>query len=298
MTAREAVRNRTACVLALVLPLLFNGLTLLMTSERIVVFQLASISLEPDVEVPARSEVLVFMALIAIGFMSAFFGVNLIQKHGRTNRRLVFCGYRPSELVLSKLIVLSGSVLIVSLYCFALMTPFFVPRHPASVFAGLALVGYVYGCYGLLMGTVWRRELESIFSVILLTNIDVGWLQYPVFYTEAENKTLIHCRYSAYRPVQAAMTGAFTDHGFGAAALGALAYGHDPSVHCYLRVLASGPHGGTSCAAHQAIDGGDAMNTRRPAAAAMLIASMSWCAQVVAQKPFSVAPRETRSRRG
>ena len=224
MTAREAARNRTACVLALVLPLLFNGLTLLMTSERIVVFQLASISLEPDIEVPARSEGLVFMALIAIGFMSAFFGVNLIQRHGRTNRRLVLCGYRPFELVLSKLIVLSGSVAIVSLYCLALMTPFFIPRHPTSVFAGLALVGYVYGCYGLLMGTIWRRELESIFSVILLTNIDVGWLQHPVFYAEAENKTFIHWL-PAYWPVQAAMTGAFSDHGFGAAALGAIAYG-------------------------------------------------------------------------
>ena len=224
MTARETVRNRTACVLALVLPLLFNGLTLLMTSERIVVFQLASISLEPDIEVPARSEVLVFMALIAIGFMSAFFGVNLIQKHGRTNRRLVICGYRPSQLVVSKLIVLSGSVVIVSLYCLALMTPFFIPRRPASVLAGLALVGYVYGCYGLLIGTVWRRELEAMFSVILLTNIDVGWLQNPVFYTEAENKTFIHWL-PAYWPVQAAMTGAFTDQGFGAAALGAIAYG-------------------------------------------------------------------------
>ena len=89
MTAREVARNRTACALALILPLLFYALTLLMTSERIVVFQLASISLEPDVEVSGRSEVLVFMALIAIGFMAAFFGVNLIQKHSRTNQRLV-----------------------------------------------------------------------------------------------------------------------------------------------------------------------------------------------------------------
>jgi hypothetical protein len=224
MTAREVARNRTACVLALVLPLLFNGLALLMTSDRIVVFQLASVSLEPDTEVPARSEVLVFMALIAIGFMSAFFGVNLIQKHGRTNRRLVICGYRPSELVISKLLVLGASVVIVSMYSLALMVPFFIPRHPATVFAGLVLVGYVYGCYGLMIGAIWRRELESMFSVILLTNIDVGWLQNPVFYTEAENKAFIHWL-PAYWPVQAAMTGAFTEHGVAASALGAVAYG-------------------------------------------------------------------------
>ena len=67
MTAREVARNRTACVLALVLPLLFYALAVLMTSERIVVFQLASLSLEPDIEVSGRSNALVFMALIAIG---------------------------------------------------------------------------------------------------------------------------------------------------------------------------------------------------------------------------------------
>jgi len=224
MTAREAARNRTACVLALILPLLFYGLALLMTSERIVVFQLASRSLEPDIEVAGRSEALVFMALIAIGFMSAFFGVNLMQKHSDTNRRLVICGYRPSELVLSKLLVLAGSVVIVSLYCLALMTPFFVPRHPATVLAGLILIGYVYGCYGLMIGALWRRELESMFSVILLTNIDVGWLQHPAFYSEAENKAFIHWL-PAYWPVQAAMSGAFADYGLGPSAMGALAYG-------------------------------------------------------------------------
>ena len=115
MTAKETARNRTACVLGFVLPLLFYGLTVLTTSERIVVFELGSVSLEPDIEVPARTEGLVFMSLIAIGFMSAFFGVNLIQQHGGTNRRLVFCGYRPYELVLAKLVVLAVSVGILAL---------------------------------------------------------------------------------------------------------------------------------------------------------------------------------------
>ena len=86
------------------------------------------------------------------------------------------------------------------------------------------LVGYVYGCYGLLIGAVWRRELESIFTVILLTNIDVGWLQNPLFYTEAENKSFVRWL-PAYWPSQAAMVGAFTDHGVGMAIVGALAYG-------------------------------------------------------------------------
>lgn len=272
MTAREVLRNRTACVLALVLPLLFYGITLVMMVERIVVFQLASVSAEPDLEVPARSEVLVFMALIAIGFMSAFFGVNLIQKHGRTNHRLVVCGYRPSELVVSKLLVLAGSVVILSIYCIALMSPFFIPRHPTTVFSGLVLVGYVYGCYGLMIGSLWRRELESMFSVILLTNIDVGWLQNPVVYTEAENKTFIHWL-PAFWPVQAAMTGAFTDHGIGSAVLGAFTYG---TVLLFIAIFVfwRRVRMATSPARRKYV-----------VAAGMFVCILSWCGVAVAQKP-------------
>ena len=224
MTARESARNRTACALALLLPLLFNGLAWLTTSERIVVIQLASVSLEPDIEVPARWQAMVFMALIAIGFMSAFFAVTLVQAHGRTNRRLVVCGYRPAELILSKLLVLGVSVVGMSLYCLAIITRFFTPEHPVKVLAGLMLIGYVYGCYGLLIGALWRRELESTFSVILLTTIDVGWLQQPVFYAEAEHQAFIR-GLPAYWPVQVATVGAFTDHRVMTSTLGALAYG-------------------------------------------------------------------------
>ena len=148
--------------------------------------------------------------------------------------------------------------MIVSLYCLALMTTLFVPRHPATVLAGLVLVGYVYGCYGLMIGALWRRELESMFSVILLTNIDVGWLQNPVFYAEAESKTIIHWL-PAYWPMQAAMSGAFTDHAPGFVGARRAGLRHAPPLHCDSGVLAAGSHGRSS---HPAVDGGRADEKR------------------------------------
>src|SRR5262245_12636368 len=224
MTAREVIRNRTAAALSLILPLLFYFLVVLTTSDRIVVFQLASLSQEPDLEAPARFEALIFMALIAVGFISAFLGVNLIQKQAAVNRRLVFCGYRPSELAISKMLVLVGTMLVLSIYSLSALSLLFVPQRPLTVLAGLVVVGYVYGCYVLLIGALWRRELESIFSVILLTNVDVGWLQNPIFYTEAEHKAIVHWL-PAYFPVQVAMTGAFTDSAVVSCLLASVAYG-------------------------------------------------------------------------
>ena len=125
---------------------------------------------------------------------------------------------------IAKVIVLAATMIVLSAYCLGGLRIFFVPKHLGSVLAGLVLVGYVYGCYGLLIGALWERELESIFSVILLTNVDVGWLQNPLFYTEAENKAIVHYL-PAYFPVQVAMTGAFTDNDIGQSVLASLAYG-------------------------------------------------------------------------
>ncbi len=224
MTARQMMRNRAAGVMALVLPLVFFSLTVLTTSTRIVVFELASVSLEPDIELPARTGALTFMALVSIGFLSAFLGVNLVQKYAAGNQRLVYCGFRAAELALAQIVVLGTAMVLLSVYCVCVMLPFFVPKHLATVLAGLILIGFVYGCYGMLIGALWKRELESVISVILLTNVDVAWLQNPIFYADTEHKFILHWL-PAYFPGQVAMSGAFTDHAPWGSVLGSLAYG-------------------------------------------------------------------------
>ncbi len=60
-------------------------------------------------------------------------------------------------------------------------------------------------------------------SVVLLTNIDVGWLQNPIFYTEATYREVI--RYlPGYFPSQVATVAAFTPASLSAPILGALGY--------------------------------------------------------------------------
>ena len=88
---------------------------------------------------------------------------------------------------------------------------FYVPRHPIATTAGFALLGLVYGCYGLFAGSLFRRELEGVFSIVLLTNIDIAWLQNPVIYAEAQHRSVIRAL-PGYFPSQVSMTAAFSDH--------------------------------------------------------------------------------------
>jgi hypothetical protein len=112
----------------------------------------------------------------------------------------------------------------VSLYVGAMILLFFRPERFELLLAGFALEGYVYGCYGLLVGTIVRRELEGILLVVLLANIGVGWLQNPLFYAEAQNQVIIRAL-PAFFPSQVSMIAAFTDHAVTRPLLGGFAYG-------------------------------------------------------------------------
>jgi hypothetical protein len=61
-----------------------------------------------------------------------------------------------------------------------------------------------------LVGSIVNGELEGTFMVILLANIDAGWLQNPLFFAEARNKLIIQLL-PAYHPSQIAIAAAFTD---------------------------------------------------------------------------------------
>jgi ABC-2 type transport system permease protein len=101
---------------------------------------------------------------------------------------------------------------------------FFQPERFVLVVLGFMLAGYVYGCYGLLVGSILKRELEGVLLIVLVANIDAGWLQNPIYYADAQNKMIIR-RLPAYFPSQVSMTAAFTDHSILNPLIGSVVYG-------------------------------------------------------------------------
>ena len=61
-----------------------------------------------------------------------------------------------------------------------------------------------------MIASMVKGELEGTLLVILLANIDAGWLQNPLFFAEARNKLVIQAL-PAYSPSQVSICSAFTN---------------------------------------------------------------------------------------
>lgn len=224
MTMREMRRSRIALILFFVIPTVFYAVIFLITTHRPIAFALASVARETVVTVSQRNEALVFIGLAAGGVLTSFLALHLTQKHAEVNRRLILCGYRTTELLASKFLALLTMIALIGCYVGAITPLFFRPQRFVLVLLGFMMAGYVYGAYGLLVGAIFRRELEGILFIVLLANLDIGWLQNPIYYAEAQNKAIIR-HLPAYFPSQLSMVSAFSDYSVLQPLLGSLAYG-------------------------------------------------------------------------
>jgi len=224
MTLREISRRRIILILLLVIPSVFYVAIYLTTNLAPIPFRLAAVQGEPGFLVPARHMGLVFMGLASTGLLAAFISMSLIQKNIGVTRRLIISGYSSSEISLSKLLVMITLIVLVGFYIGSVLCIFFQPEHFLLVVFGFILAGFVYGSYGLLVGSLLSGELEGILVITLLANIDIGWLQNPIFYSGALNKTLIR-GLPAFFPSQVSNIAAFSDYSITRALAGSILYG-------------------------------------------------------------------------
>ncbi len=213
ITLLQLIRRRITLVLLLVIPSLFFWVVDFTTSTRITPFKLATVSEKTYIEVPARDESLIFIGVAAVGFLASFLGLNLVQKNAEVHRRMVLTGYRSWEIFIALFTVLLFTVGLLAIYVGTALHLFFTPHNLAGTLLGIFSAGMVYGSYGILSGVLIRGELEGMLLIVLLANIDAGWLQNPLFYDGAQHQEFI--RYlPAWFPSQATLTAAFTSHSF------------------------------------------------------------------------------------
>lgn len=224
MILRMLIRQKIVLILLLIIPAFFLTIVEFTTSERMLPFQLASLDDEVFINISEKGVSFIFFAVASTGFLVSFLALNLIQKNNTVNRRLIICGYHPLELLLSILLALILVIALIAIYVGTLTTVFFSVEHIDRFIFGLGLIGFVYGSYGMLVGSLIKMELEGILMIVLLVNIDVGWLQNPLFYAEAQNQTIIKFL-PAYFPSQTAIISAVTDYSATTATLNGLLYG-------------------------------------------------------------------------
>jgi len=224
MILRMLFRQKIVIVLLLLIPAFFLTMVEFTTSDRIIPFQLASEGDNVFVHISEKAISFIFFAVASSGFLVSFLALNLVQKNNEVNRRLIVCGYHPIELLISILLALFLVIVMIAAYTGILTNAYYTIDHLGKFILGLALIGFVYGSYGLVIGSLIKAELEGILLIVLLVNIDVGWLQNPLFYAEAQNQVVIKFL-PAYFPSQTAIISAVTDFSATVATVNSVVYG-------------------------------------------------------------------------
>ena len=224
MILRMLVRQKIVIVLLLIIPAFFLSIVEFTTSDRMLPFQLASLDDDVFINISEKGISFIFFAVASAGFLVSFLALNLIQKNNTVNRRLIICGYHPIELLISILLALLLVIVMIAVYVGVLTNAFYTIDNLGRFILGLILIGFVYGSYGLAVGSLIKVELEGILLIVLLVNIDVGWLQNPLFYAEAQNQIIIKYL-PAYFPSQTAIITAVTDYSSTASTVNGILYG-------------------------------------------------------------------------
>jgi len=221
---KETFRNRMTFLLIIMIPAIFYFIAVYTTSTIPMLIRIASAPEEKVILVKPREIGLIYIGLAAAGFIASFFALNLMQRNTLAKKRQILCGYSTFELCLSKLALILGVVIVLGIYTAALGFFLMDPKHISGVILGYILCGFVYGSFGMLAGSIFRRELESILVIVLLANLDIGWLQNPIFYAASPNKLIIKLL-PGFNPSQIAVVSAFTDFSVNRQVIFSLLYG-------------------------------------------------------------------------
>lgn len=210
MHFKMLIRRKIVLLLLSVIPCIFILVVHLTSSKNEIFFELGMADIKTMIRAPQVNVALIFVTLATTGFLSSFLSLNLVQQYLGVNRRLVTCGYHPGELILSGLFIMFVMNLILVIFIGSAIMLFFQPVNPGTMMLGILFIGLTYGSYGILVGSLVKGELEGTLLVILLANIDAGWLQNPLFFAEARNKFVIQLL-PAYHSSQISIAAAFTN---------------------------------------------------------------------------------------
>lgn len=151
---------------------------------------------------------LVFIGAAVSGFLTAYYAILLFHRNFEYFRHCIGMGVSPGEFIGARFSFFLTVVVVLALFITVVVDMTAELRNPA-MFLGFILVGSIYGAYGGLVGLVSKDFMVAVLCVVLLANLDAGWLQNPVFYSTAQESTLIRWL-PAFNPTQVVFAAAFT----------------------------------------------------------------------------------------
>jgi len=170
---RDHRRNIALWVLLVVLPVLFISLSFYITPEEPTPVELVEGGVS---QIQTLSMVDVHGAImvpITIAFLAGLAGLFVVQGSLEGDARLTLAGFRPREILVSRLGVIAIAGLLTTVVSLAVTAIDFTPQSWAWFTVGNALVAATYGMVGVLIGALFGR-LGGLYLMFLLPFIDVG----------------------------------------------------------------------------------------------------------------------------
>ncbi|MFD9475925.1 ABC transporter permease [Streptomyces nojiriensis] len=201
----EHSRNRFAMLLAVAFVPTWTILAYLTIPETAVPFRLPATgeTLAP----PGNRTTQVTGALNAISLITGFMMFAATFTGGRFDKRLALAGYPRTHLALAKVAILTLVSALVAAYATAVISATWLPEQPLQLAAALFSSAMTYGAFGVVFGSVLRREVEGMFAVMMTSIIDIT-LQHPTRSASAERSFVQFL--PSHGAIQTATAGAFS----------------------------------------------------------------------------------------
>jgi len=124
------------------------------------------------------------MAAITVSFLAGLVGVFVMRSVRQADRRLVVAGFRPVEVLVPRLLVLSAATAFVLAVSLAVTALSFEPNGWLAFIIGNLLAGLIYAMLGALAGAV-LDPLGATYLMLFGAMLDLGIVQNPMFGTGA-----------------------------------------------------------------------------------------------------------------
>jgi hypothetical protein len=150
----------------------------------------------------------VFIGAAVSGFLTAYYAILLFHRNFEYYRLCIGMGLSPLGFISARFLFFFTIIMFLAALISLVLSYLINIEHMFLLFTGFILVGTIYGAFGGVVGLFSHDIMVAILWIVLLANLDAGWLQNPVFYTSAQETEFIHWL-PAFYPTQAIFTAAF-----------------------------------------------------------------------------------------
>jgi len=184
MGARQHLRNTLFAVLLVGLPIAFILTSFARTPD--VPFVIAAQEHGEAVQVPVGMRDLhgAVMVPLTVSFLAGILGMFVMIVSREGDRRLVSAGFPAFNLLLSRLAVIAGLSLAITMISVAATLPGFVPEQLPPFFLVILVSALQYAFIGAAVG-MFLSPMSGTYLMFFAPMIDVGLIQNPMFPREA-----------------------------------------------------------------------------------------------------------------